>query len=243
MPLNKAKGNMYGFITHTWNPIKGVCPHDCSYCYMKGIRKRFGSPGAMHLVEKELKTNLGKGNFIFVGNTTDMFAETASTKDFEAVLSRCGLFPKNRFLFQSKNPYWFWMYGCLFPDNSVLCTTIETNREYYPVMGKSPPPKDRAYFFSYIEQQEKHITIEPIMDFDLSEFVMMIKKCDPAQVNIGADSGRNGLPEPPAEKVLELIAELEKFTKVVRKPNLERLIKNSNKELHAANAPLMEGTE
>ena len=32
--LNVAKGNMYGFITHTWNPIKGHCYHQCSYCYM-----------------------------------------------------------------------------------------------------------------------------------------------------------------------------------------------------------------
>ena len=33
--LNKQKGNMYGFVTHTWNVIKGKCPHDCEYCYMK----------------------------------------------------------------------------------------------------------------------------------------------------------------------------------------------------------------
>lgn len=26
---------MYDFVTHTWNTIKGECPHDCSYCYMK----------------------------------------------------------------------------------------------------------------------------------------------------------------------------------------------------------------
>src|SRR3990167_1900105 len=30
--LNKQKGNMYGFVTHTWNPIKGKCSHNCSYC-------------------------------------------------------------------------------------------------------------------------------------------------------------------------------------------------------------------
>jgi hypothetical protein len=53
----------------------------------------------------------------------------------------------------------------------------------------------------------------------------MIKECAPVQVNIGADSGHNHLPEPPAEKVLELIAELEKITKVVQKPNLARLLK------------------
>ena len=25
---------MYEFITHTWNPILGKCPHDCKYCYV-----------------------------------------------------------------------------------------------------------------------------------------------------------------------------------------------------------------
>ena len=30
--LNRQKGNMYPWITHTWNPIKGKCPHDCTYC-------------------------------------------------------------------------------------------------------------------------------------------------------------------------------------------------------------------
>jgi hypothetical protein len=39
------------------------------------------------------------------------------------------------------------------------------------------------------------------------------------------NSIRNGLPEPPKEKILELIAELEKFTKVVQKKNLGRLLK------------------
>ena len=33
LPLNVAKGNMYEFVTHTWNPIKGICPHGCKYCY------------------------------------------------------------------------------------------------------------------------------------------------------------------------------------------------------------------
>jgi hypothetical protein len=226
MPLRKAKGNMYGFVTHLWNPIKGECPHDCSYCYMKGIRKRFGSPGPIRLVEKELKTNLGKGHFIFVGNATDMFAADVPVPDVKAVINRCLEFSDNKYLFQSKNTCGLGIYERYLPENSVLCTTIETNREYYPIMGEAPLPRIRVYYFSYLHAYfEKHVTIEPIMDFDLPEFVEMIKQCAPAQVNIGADSGRNGLPEPPAGKVLELISELEKFTKVVRKPNLERLLK------------------
>ena len=46
----------------------------------------------------------------------------------------------------------------------------------------------------------------------------------PIQVNIGADSGGNNLPEPSKEKIIELIFELEKFTKVKQKKNLKRLL-------------------
>ena len=77
MALNKVSGNMYDFVTHTWNPIKGICPHACSYCYMKDINKRYKKqPKPLHLDEKELKTNLGSGNTIFVGSSCDMWAES-----------------------------------------------------------------------------------------------------------------------------------------------------------------------
>lgn len=74
MGLNTSKGNMYEFITHTWNTIKGECYHDCSYCYMK----RFGKLNKVRFDAKELKTDLGTGNFIFVGSSCDMFAENIS---------------------------------------------------------------------------------------------------------------------------------------------------------------------
>lgn len=61
--LRPTKGNMYDFITHTWNPIKGECPHGCTYCYMK----RWGAQKPLHLDEKEMRTGLGSGNYIFVG--------------------------------------------------------------------------------------------------------------------------------------------------------------------------------
>jgi hypothetical protein len=66
---------------------------------------------------------------------------------------------------------------------------------------------------------------EPIMDFDLPELVFLVKMCNPTQVNIGADSGNNSLPEPDKEKVLELIAALSEFTTVKQKKNLKRILK------------------
>lgn len=111
--------------------------------------------------------------------------------------------------------------------NFSICTTLETNRYYENIMGDTPPPNVRTHCLSRFFSLNRHITIEPIMDFDLPEFVQLIRQCYPVQVNIGADSSpkRNKLPEPPKEKILELIAELEKFTTVVQKKNLRRLLK------------------
>ncbi len=69
MGLNEQKGNMYDWITHTWNPIKGICPHQCSYCYMKDHWKRMKPP---RLDEKDLNTDLGEDNFIFIGSRSSL---------------------------------------------------------------------------------------------------------------------------------------------------------------------------
>ena len=94
-------------------------------------------------------------------------------------------------------------------------------------MNNSPSTWNRATEMMKYDNSlvKKYVTIEPIMDFDLPEMVKLIKTCNPVQVNIGADSGHNNLPEPPKEKILQLIEELQKFTVIANKKNLERLIK------------------
>lgn len=225
MPLNKSTGNMYEFITHTWNTIKGKCPHGCSYCYMK----RWGKQPPLHFDEKELKTDLGKNNFIFVGSSCDMFAKNIPFDWVYETLEHCKKHTENEYLLQTKNTdnLALAMFFQMLNEYFSLCTTLETNRTYRAIMNNSPSIIDRVLNFAKIPAERKYITIEPIMDFDLPEFITMIKHCNPRQVNIGADSNpeRNRLPEPPKGKILELIAELETFTKVVKKKNLKRILK------------------
>ena len=184
MTLRKSKGNMYGFVTHTWNPIKGKCIHDCCYCYMKRFPQR-----DLRIDESEFKTDLGVDNYIFVGSSTDIFAEK-------------------------------------FPKNSVIGTTIETNRDYS--LSEAPNRKQRAIWLNELGKSfETMVTIEPIFDFDLEEFVALIKEAKPTWVNIGADSNNKKdykYPEPSQDKVIKLIEELKKFTEVRKKHNLNRLL-------------------
>ena len=216
MGLNKSKGNMYSWVTHTWNAIKGQCSHDCTYCYMK----RWGKLNPTYFDRKEFKTDLGKGNFIFVGSSCDMWANDIPQEWIVETLDHCEKF-NNRYLFQSKNPVR--MIGKLHLLNAVVCTTIETNRWYPEIMQNSPLPDFRADSMGELFFNERYITIEPILDFDLEPMVDLIRRCNPKQVNIGADSGNNGLPEPSFDKVMALIDELKKFTVIEKKRNLKRL--------------------
>lgn len=217
--LNISKGNMYSWVTHTWNTIKGDCSHGCTYCYMK----RFGNLKPIRLDQKEFNTDLGSGNIIFVGSSTDMFEKSVPFDWIQKTLSYCDNFD-NIYLFQTKNPARFAEFS--FPRKTRLCITLETNRYYPEIMQLCPPPVTRAANFSsrWIDHYSKYITIEPVMEFDTDVFLEMLQQCNPTQVNIGADSGRNNLPEPLAEKLNELILRIKEFTIVDRKRNLKRLL-------------------
>jgi hypothetical protein len=179
--------------------------------------KRWGKLKPARFDKQELDTDLGKDNFIFVGSSCDMWADNIPDEWIIATLRHCDRFD-NSYLFQTKNPR---NIRRILAQNSHVCVTLETNRHYPEIMRNCPTPAQRVEQMRLI-RHPLFVTIEPIMDFDLHVFVEMLKECDPIQVNIGADSGNNNLPEPPPEKVLELIAELEKFTTIYKKTNLQR---------------------
>lgn len=210
---------MYEFVTHTWNAIKGKCPHDCCYCYMK---KMLGAKmPALRFDESELKSNLGQGNFIFVGSSTDAWAEEVPSEWITKMLDYCDKFD-NRYLFQSKNPVRF----LEFTDHpvfkqSVFCTTIETNRDDQAI-SKAPIMQERAEAMAKLHELgfTTYVTAEPCMDFDLNPMVELIRQCKPAQVNIGKNTwAQVALLEPTTEKVKALIKEISAFSKVEVKRN------------------------
>ena len=222
MGLNNTNGNMYPWVTHTWNPLAGQCKHDCSYCYMKrsflGNLKKY--EGEVRLFEEELNTDLGYGNTIFVGSATDIFGEWVPFSIIKNILGYCDKF-SNTYLFQSKNPKRFTEFIKLLPKDSIVATTLETNRKYD--ISKAPQPSQRYKEFLAIRFPRKMISIEPILDFDLKEFLMWINNINPEFVSIGADSKNNDLTEPSSDKIKKLIDGIESIAEIRIKKNLKRV--------------------
>lgn len=214
---------MYEWVTHTWNTIRGECPHGCHYCYMK----RWGIQKPIRFVPSELKTDLGIGNTIFVGSSCDMFAAKNNAEWIHQTLDACRASTGNRYLFQSKNPGLIYELRNSLPKDVIVGTTIESQRWWYE-MGESPHPLARAKSMLMLRNHlyKTMITIEPVMDFNTGLFEDMIKAIKPDWVNIGANTIRKvKLQEPSPEKVKDLIGRLEDFTEVKVKPNLNRLLK------------------
>lgn len=235
MTINEPFGNMYKYITGTWNPISGKCPHRCAYCYMI---KPYSEQPPLHLKESEFRGEFNADDFIFIGSGTDMFADKVPSEWIKKVLDFCvsassTLFNANqtKFLLQTKNPARLleFVNHPLFKKGQVVaCTTIETNRHYSEFMGKAPLPQKRVEAMALISEQgiKTFVTVEPIMDFDLEEIVTMIQRCNPEQVNIGKNSKeeRIKLPNPTLVKTVELVKAILPFTKVEIKENSGKLI-------------------
>ena len=224
MALNKQKkGNMYGFITDSWNPIRGICLHRCKYCYARRVQSQWG---VVSLNEKCLNDKLGKQRSIFVGSSTDMWGRWVSPANIRQVLTYCQKFNSNSYLFQTKNPERFYKFRKIgLPTIAIYGTTIETTNEKLSLeISKAPSVWYRYADLADLNMPKKMVSLEPIMDFSVSTMIRWLFYIRPSFVSIGADSKNHHLPEPPAEKIKELIAELQKFTEVKIKPNLTRLM-------------------
>ena len=212
---------MYDWVTHTWNTMKGECPHGCHYCYMT----KWGPQKPLRFSADELKDDLDDGNTIFVGSSCDMFANAIPDEWIVQTLAHCRAFDENRYLFQSKNPQRIYDFREQLPMDVIVGTTIESDIRF-PEMGRAPGVVERAYNMRKLKEArfKTMITIEPVMQFNLDDLVKMITDCRPEWVNIGANTNyKVRLEEPSFEKIEGLIERLNGITEVKVKANLKRL--------------------
>jgi len=227
------KRRMYDNIK-TWNPAVG-CRFDCIYCrpsFQKIVawstrRRGEDCEGCLkyapHEHPKRLSSGIPGKEIIFVFGTGDIsFYRKAFVKQaIERLIDHLSRAKKSKTVYlQSKNPKCFNNYlDDLKPIkyNVILATTLETNRDKgYSDISKAPLPSIRYKDFLALDWERKIITIEPVMDFDLDEFVGWIRAISPEAVYLGFNSRPNEvqLPEPSMDKFWQLRDMLSSFTEV-----------------------------
>jgi hypothetical protein len=216
MKTKTAKTGMYP-KTKTWSPFKG-CRFDCTYCAptFKRQAKRQKQNCAQcynyepHYHEERL-LKIPSSEIVFVcGNADISLCEPAFTRRIiDCIKQQRNRSPNKTFYFQSKCPAYFGQFLSELPDNVILVTTLETNRDQ-PAVSKAPAPSERYRQFLSLDYPRKVVTIEPIMDFDRCTFAKWIRELRPEYVWIGFNSHPESvtLPEPTPEKVQEFMGSL-----------------------------------
>jgi hypothetical protein len=218
--------------TATWNPFVG-CGFDCSYCkpsfqqnhYFVMQHKNCGLYRPHIHPERLDRNKIPHEKIIFVCGDSDVrFCEPSDFARILEVMNQDRMHNRLWFI-QSKFPEYFQQFLDYLPKNTILLTTLETNRDAnYDSVSKAPPPSVRYKQFLNLNYPNKIVTIEPLMDFDLDVFSDWILSIKPLAVFIGYNSHPNQihLEEPQMEKCLDLIVALKNkgirvLTKELRK--------------------------
>ena len=202
---------MYAEAT-TWNPFKG-CKFDCIYCvtsFQRQAKRQMHNcmkcyEYTPHFHPKRL-SSIPSAKTVFVcGNADISFAEADQINQIIGAIREHNKGAKSlkTFYLQSKSPSCLEPFLEKLPENVIILTTIETNRdEGYEKISKAPVPSERYRQFLALKYPRKVVTIEPLMDFDVDVFSGWILNIRPEYVWLGLNSKKKPqLPEPSVEKL------------------------------------------
>jgi hypothetical protein len=227
---SKGKERLYK-DTATWNPFVGR-EFGCNYCkpsfqnnhYFVMQHRRCGLFYPHEHPERLDLKKIPNEEIVFVCGDSDIaFASPEYMRKVFEIMKQDTRRGRIWFL-QSKDPKCFQQYLKDIPANTILLTTLETNRDDYFRISGAPPASIRYQAFKDLDYPKKIVTVEPIMDFDLDVFVDWIVNLKPLAVFIGYNSHPKQvrLIEPHMEKTLDLIVALKNkgvrvLTKELRK--------------------------
>jgi len=189
--------NPIGWTDYTGNPVKGLCPVGCDYCYAHRIYNRFHYDPTIRFDEKELKAplKLKKPSRIFVGSTIELFGDWIPDKWIEDILSVASYASQHTFQFLTKNPQK--MARFIFPENCWCGTTITNDAAITRTHAL-------RWLLEEVHASTKFVSFEPLHGqiYNYNDF----KKLD--WIIIGAETGNRKGKIAPREQWIEQIVEV-----------------------------------
>ncbi len=136
----------------SWNPIRGLCKINCSYCYAKGIYKRLKLNPTILFDVKEVHrpSQHKKPTGIFTCSTHELFGEWILESWQQMIFDEIEKSPQHRFYILTKRPGNIHMEEM--PSNVWLGTTItgeENEEEQVNRLGRLMDVKASIHFVSF----------------------------------------------------------------------------------------------
>ena len=197
-----------GWCDYTYNPVRGLCPEACEYCYARRIYARFHYDPEIRLDEKELMApyKLKKPARIFCGSTIEMFHQSINSAWLVQIVKVIEDNPQHIFQFL----YHFSPHRSIFPKNCWLGLTVTSYRDGAKALKFSKTYPNHIKFISF----------EPLLD-DPAIADEVFENID--WIIIGVESGnRKGKIKPHIGWIVRLLAAAnERELPVYMKENLK----------------------
>ena len=138
------------------NPMRGLCPMACSYCYARAMYHRFNWSEQVEYVQGwdyDLK-KIKKPSRIFVGSTMELFGTWVPDESLEYIFKVVRQYPQHTFIFLTKQPERLERWNP-FPDNCWVGVSATGDMMYM-----------EAYFrlANFVDAKVKFISLEPFLE-------------------------------------------------------------------------------
>ncbi len=158
--MNKTK---IPWADYTINPVKGLCPMACPYCYARRMYKRFKWDETIRYDETllcyEHHPQFPDGSKVFIGSTMELFGEWVDPKWLSEIFHDCwSRYPKVTFIFLTKQPQNLIRWSP-FPDNCWVGVSAISN--FYLIKA--------MHYLNDVQASVKFISVEPFLRWHPTE--------------------------------------------------------------------------
>jgi protein gp37 len=209
--MNKTK---IEWCDYTLNPVKGLCPMACPYCYARAMYKRFKWDTELRF-EYKVFENLNdlKPARIFVGSTMELFGDWIPAVYMKMIFNYVSFYPQHTFIFLTKQPLNLVKWSP-FPDNCWIgCSST----------GQIGMTADAFAGLNSIEAKVKFISFEPLLsECSLSDYLDVVGT---SWVIIGQQTPSSKKTAPKVEWINDIVRACDaSHIPVFLKDNLEELL-------------------
>lgn len=154
--MNKQGPGKIGWTDYTWNPIRGLCPVGCWYCYARKIYKRFkldptiryvfNEPESRDYIERLQRFNPKPESKIFICSTFELFHPVVEKKWRDEIFQIIEMNSKYTFQILTKMPE---NIDRPMPDNVWLGVSVTKDSDFQRLRILKNNTSSRIKFVSF----------------------------------------------------------------------------------------------
>lgn len=209
------------------NPVKGICPVKCPYCYARGFYTRklngvFQDPTVRFdhtgFYTSRISQRKVTGKRIFVGSTMELFGEWVKPEWLSYILGWCRNHPWDTFIFLTKRPENLAQWSP-FPPNAWVGTSVTS-----PVLFET-----KLQYLQRVEASVKFLSFEPLLQwlqFDTTWLTDKFREVGVSWVIVGQQTPARQATMPKPEWVEDIVKAADNAgCAVFLKNNLDSLLR------------------